>query len=370
MSIIEISHLRKEYPNATPLKDVNAHVERGEVISIIGPSGTGKSTLLRCVNRLETPTSGQIIVDGKDMCSPDIDLDAVRRKMGMVFQSFNLFEHLLVAENIMLGPVKLLGMGKQEAYERALKLLEQVGLKDKALNYPKELSGGQKQRVAIARGLAMDPDILLFDEPTSALDPTKVSEVLSVMKSLASRGLTMMIVTHEMRFARDVSDRIFYMDRGEVWEEGPPSQIFGKPLRKETHDFIFRVRSWEWEIDGPAFDFPGMAASLDSFCARQFLGRRITNRLNLAVEEIVMSCLIPAVSKHGIAQPGIKLTVAVAESGETASLEVDCGALVEAGVDLNEAAELPDEISSTLLSQILSVQSFDEGASVIRYTVE
>ena len=369
MSIIEISHLRKEYPNATPLKDVNANVERGEVISIIGPSGTGKSTLLRCINRMETPTSGQIIVDGNDMCSPATDLDAMRRKMGMVFQSFNLFDHLLVAENIMLGPVKLLGKGKQEAYERSLELLEQVGLKDKALNYPKELSGGQKQRVAIARGLAMDPDILLFDEPTSALDPTMVSEVLSVMKNLASRGLTMMVVTHEMRFAREVSDRIFYMDRGEVWEQGPPSQIFEKPLRQETHDFIFRVRSWEWEIDRLVFDFPLMVASLESFCARQFLGRRITNQLNVAIEEILMSCLIPAAQERGITQLGIKLTVVVAEGGETASLEVDCGALVEAGLDLIEAAELPDEISSALLDQILSVQSFDEGASVIRYTV-
>ena len=370
MSIIEISHLRKEYPNATPLKDVNAKVERGEVVSIIGPSGTGKSTSLRCINRMETPTSGHIIVDGSNMCSPDTDLDAMRRKMGMVFQSFNLFEHLLVAENIMLGPVKLLGMGKQEAYERSLELLELVGLNGKALNYPKELSGGQKQRVAIARCLAMDPDILLFDEPTSALDPTMVSEVLSVMKGLASRGLTMLVVTHEMRFARDVSDRVFYMDRGEVWEEGPPSQIFGKPLRQETHDFIFRVRSWEWEIDGQVFDFPGMMASLDSFCARQFLGRRITNRLNLAVEEIVTSCLIPAARKLGIEKLGIRLTIEVAESGETASLEVDCGALAEAGLDLNEAAEPPDDISSMLLSQILSVQSFDEDASVIKYTVE
>ena len=219
MSLIEVEHLRKEYPNATPLKDVNAHVDRGEVISVIGPSGTGKSTFLRCLNRLETPTSGRILVDGVDMCDPATDLDAMRRRMGMVFQGFNLFEHLLVAENIMLGPVRLLGMGRQEAYGRALELLAQVGLKDKALSYPRELSGGQKQRVAIARGLAMDPDILLFDEPTSALDPTMVSEVLSVMKGLASRGLTMLVVTHEMRFARDVSNRVFYMDRGELWEE-------------------------------------------------------------------------------------------------------------------------------------------------------
>ena len=188
MSLIEVEHLRKEYPGVVPLKDVNATVERGEVISIIGPSGTGKSTFLRCINLLETPTSGKIIVDGTDMCDPATDLDAMRRKMGMVFQNFNLFGHMLVAENIMLGPTRLLGVSKQEAYDRALELLALVGLKDKALSYPGKLSGGQKQRVAIARGLAMNPDILLFDEPTSALDPTMVSEVLTVMKNLSSGG--------------------------------------------------------------------------------------------------------------------------------------------------------------------------------------
>ena len=229
MSLIEVEHLRKEYPGAVPLKDVNATVERGELISIIGPSGTGKSTFIRCLNRLETPTSGKIIVDGADMCDPATDLDAMRRKMGMVFQNFNLFGHLLVAENIMLGPTRLLGMGKQEAYDQALELLALVGLKDKALNYPSELSGGQMQRVAIARALAMNPDILLFDEPTSALDPQMVSEVLTVMKNLVARGLTMLVVTHEMRFAREASTRVFYMDRGEVWEAGPPSRYSSTP---------------------------------------------------------------------------------------------------------------------------------------------
>ena len=364
MSIIEINHLRKEYPNATPLKDVNAKVERGEVISVIGPSGTGKSTLLRCINRLETPTSGQILVEGIDMCDPATDLDAVRRKMGMVFQGFNLFDHLLVAENIMLGPVKLLGVGKQEAYERSLDLLAQVGLRDKALNYPRELSGGQKQRVAIARALAMNPDILLFDEPTSALDPTMVSEVLSVMKNLAARGLTMMVVTHEMRFARDVSDRVFYMDRGEVWEEGPPEQIFENPVRQETHDFIFRVRSWDWVIDELDFDFPAMVSSLESFCVRQFLGRRTTYELQLAVEELTMQCLVPAAREKGMSNPRIECVISVAEGGEKARLEVDCRALVDAGVDLRGVWEYSDEISSTLLRQILSGQSVDENGFI------
>jgi len=360
MSLIEVKHLRKEYPNATPLKDVNAYVDPGEVICIIGPSGTGKSTFLRCLNRLETPTSGQIIVDGVDMCDPATDLDAMRRKMGMVFQSFNLFDHLLVAENIMLGPVKLLGLSKQEAYERALELLSQVGLSDKALNYPRELSGGQKQRVAIARGLAMNPEILLFDEPTSALDPTMVSEVLSVMKDLASRGLTMLVVTHEMRFAREASTRVFYMDRGELWESGPPSQIFDHPQRKETHDFIFRVRSWRWEIDRLDFDFPAMMSSLMTFCARQFLGRRISNALQLIVEELSVQNLLPLMRAHGITNPGIKYTLSVPEGGEAARFEVDCSKLVEAGIDLRAIWEYADEISLMLFNRLLSEQNVDE----------
>ncbi len=353
MSIIEVKHLRKEYPNIVPLKDVNAYVDRGEVISIIGPSGTGKSTFLRCLNRLETPTSGQILVDGQDMCAPDVDLDVMRRKMGMVFQSFNLFDHLLVAENIMLGPTRLLGMGKQEAYEQSLELLAQVGLKDKALYYPRELSGGQKQRVAIARGLAMNPDILLFDEPTSALDPTMVSEVLSVMKDLASRGLTMLVVTHEMRFAREASTRVFYMDRGELWEAGPPEQIFEHPHRQETYDFIFRVRSWTWKIDALEFDYPAMEASLHTFCGRQFLGRRIANELQLAIEELTMESLIPVARRQGIANPNITYTVSVAEGGEKAHLEVDASKLSEFGVDFSSEI-LQDEISSAILRKMLS----------------
>ena len=303
MSLIEVEHLRKEYPGVVPLKDVNATVEKGEIISIIGPSGTGKSTFIRCLNRLETPTSGRIVVDGVDMCDPATDLDAMRRKMGMVFQHFNLFGHLLVAENIMLGPTRLLGVSKQEAYDRALELLAVVGLKDKALSYPSELSGGQKQRVAIARGLALNPGILLFDEPTSALDPTLVSEVLAVMKNLSAWGLTMLVVTHEMRFAREASTRVFYMDRGELWEAGPPEQIFEHPKRQETHDFISRVRSWEWEIRTIEYDYPAMVASLQEFCARQFLGKRITAACELVIEEITSRFLIPAARKLEVDDP-------------------------------------------------------------------
>ena len=351
MSIIEVSHLRKEYPNATPLKDVNATVERGEVISIIGPSGTGKSTFLRCLNRLETPTSGTILVDGVDMCDPATDLPAARRKMGMVFQSFNLFGHMLVAENIMYGPVKLLGMSKQAAYDRALELLAQVGLKDKALNFPHELSGGQRQRVAIARGLAMNPDILLFDEPTSALDPGMVSEVLSVMKNLASQGLTMLVVTHEMRFARDVSSRVFYMDRGEVWEAGPPQQIFEAPLREETRAFVFRVRSWEQELALPDYDYPAMEGSLGEFCARQFLGRSITYACHLVVEEIVSQRLVPLVRARGLFGVPVRLSLVVAEGGDQARLSVDCRELVARGVSPEQLEGGADGVSSLLVAR-------------------
>ena len=241
MSLIRIEHLRKEFPDVTPLKDVNLEVNPGEVISIIGPSGTGKTTLLRCINRLEEPTSGKIIIDDEDVTSPKYDLTRIRRKVGMVFQSFNLFSNLNVAENIMTGPVRLLNKTKQEAYDEAMGLLERVGLSEKALNYPDELSNGQKQRIAIMRALAMNPEVMLFDEPTSALDPTMVGEVLQVIKGLAGDGMTMLIVTHEMQFANDVSDRILYMDEGVIYEEGTPEQIFGSPKKDKTKSFISRL---------------------------------------------------------------------------------------------------------------------------------
>ena len=238
MSLIEIKNLRKEYPNAVPLKDVTVNIEAGEVISIIGPSGTGKSTFLRCINRLETPTSGEIWVDGVNVCDPKTNLPEIRKKMGMVFQSFNLFPHKMVAENIMMPQQQLLGISPTDAYQEALTQLAKVGLEAKARSYPDELSGGQKQRVAIARALAMHPKIILFDEPTSALDPTMVSEVLSVINNLAKTGLTMLIVTHEIEFARTVSNRIIFMENGEVVESGMTSDIFSHPQKERTAAFL------------------------------------------------------------------------------------------------------------------------------------
>lgn len=249
--MIKIAHLSKRFGDVTVLRDITAEIAQGEVISIIGPSGSGKSTLLRCLNLLEMPSGGVIEVGGHNILAPGTDLSRVRRKMGMVFQSFHLFDHLSVLGNLTLGPIKLLGLRRPEAERKAHALLQRVGLSDKVHSFPDELSGGQKQRVAIARCLAMDPEILLFDEPTSALDPTMVSEVLAVIRQLASDGMTLLVVTHEMAFARDVSTRVFYMDEGVIYEQGTPQQIFEAPQREKTRAFIRQIRSAGAWTDAP-----------------------------------------------------------------------------------------------------------------------
>ena len=241
-SMISLRHVRKEYPNVVPLQDISVEIRKGEVISVIGPSGTGKSTLLRCINLLEMPTAGEIVVGGEVITNKKCRINLVRQKMGMVFQSFNLFAHKTIIENIMMGQTDLLGRSRQEAYEKGMELLRTVGLSDKALSYPDELSGGQKQRAAIARTLAMEPEIILFDEPTSALDPTMVGEVLSVIRRLAGQGMTMMIVTHEMKFARNVADEVIFMEGGHIVEQAPPEELFGNPKEERTRQFLNRNR--------------------------------------------------------------------------------------------------------------------------------
>ena len=239
--MIHVKNLHKYFGKLEVLKGIDQHIEKGEVVAIIGPSGSGKSTFLRCLNMLETPTKGSIIVEGVNLTDKKCNIDKMRQKMGMVFQQFNLFPHLTVMQNMTLAPLKLKKMDKAEAEKKALELLKRVGLSEKANEYPNKLSGGQKQRVAIARALCLEPDIMLFDEPTSALDPEMVGEVLDVMKNLAKQGMTMVVVTHEMGFAREVASRVLFMDEGIVMEEGKPGDIFENPKNERTKSFLSKV---------------------------------------------------------------------------------------------------------------------------------
>lgn len=360
-TIIKIKHLRKEFPNVTPLKDVNTEICKGEVISIIGPSGTGKSTLLRCINLLEKPTSGEILIDGVPITAPKADVPSIRRKMGMVFQNFNLFSHLTVIENIMAAPMDLLKKSRDEAYGHGMELLRMVGLSDKAFSLPEELSGGQKQRVAIARTLAMDPEIVLFDEPTSALDPTMVGEVLSVIRNLARQGLTMLIVTHEMRFARDVSTRIFYMDDGVIYEEGMPKEIFTNPKKEKTRQFIQKLKVYEAHITKADFDFVALASQLEEFGRKQQVNQKTVVNMQLLFEELVVNSLIPALS-----QP-FDLTFTAEYAEEKGSMKIRLRYKGDALNPLDKA----DELSLKLIENAARdcVHSYSDGINVLELEI-
>ncbi len=243
MEILNIQHLSKSFGSHEVLRDIDFTVRKGDVTSIIGASGSGKSTLLRCINLLETSTSGQILYHGRDVAGRGVNAAEYRSHVGMVFQSFNLFNNMTVLENCMVGQIKVLKKNKDEARQHALQYLEKVGMTPYINARPRQISGGQKQRVAIARALAMDPEVLLFDEPTSALDPEMVGEVLTVMRNLAQEGMTMLVVTHEMAFARDVSNRVVYMNNGVICEQGTPQEVFGDPQKQETRDFLSRFRN-------------------------------------------------------------------------------------------------------------------------------
>ena len=293
--MITVRHLKKVFKDSskelTVLSDVNCEIRKGEVISIIGPSGTGKSTFLRCLNRLEEATAGHIEIDGVDILDRKVDASLLRRKMGMVFQNFNLFDHLTILDNITLCPRTLLGQSKADAEKRGMELLEMVGLHDKAGSRPSELSGGQKQRAAIARCLAMNPEIILFDEPTSALDPTMVSEVLAVIRRLAAQGMTMAIVSHEMQFVRDVSTRVFFMYGGEIYEEGTPQQIFDAPQKPVTKAFVNRIRSLNFRLENRHYDLYGMFGQIETFCSKYGLGNSRTMAVQHTVEEMLSEIL-------------------------------------------------------------------------------
>ena len=318
--MIKIEHLKKGYPDVTPLEDVSAEIRDGDVIAIIGPSGTGKSTLLRCLNLLEKPTSGRIWIGEDEITDRHCNVRRVRQRMGMVFQTFNLFGHMTVIENIMFSPVDLKGMSRQEAYDRGMELLRSVGLAEKALSYPDELSGGQKQRVAIARTLAMDPEIILLDEPTSALDPTMVDEVQAVIRELSKSGKTMIIVTHEMRFARAIANRVFYMDEGGIYEDGTPEQIFDHPQRELTRRFVKKLKVLELNIDSRDFDFIGAGSEIDRYCLKNEIFDRQRNRIRLVIEELIQQILLPR-----MLEPHIRIVIEHAAREESTTVTISYG---------------------------------------------
>ena len=289
--MITIKNLKKSYGSLEVIKNITTTIEKGEVITIIGPSGTGKSTFLRALNMLDPPTSGTIEFEGKNLTGKKVNINDIRKKMGMVFQNFNLFSNMSVLDNLCVGQIKLLGIPKKEAEKTARELLQTVGLAEKADAYPDELSGGQKQRVAIARCLSMKPDIMLFDEPTSALDPTMVGEVTAVIRRLAREGMTMAIVTHEMEFARNVSTRIIYMDEGGIYEEGTPNVIFGTPKREKTKAFIRRFKSFRYDIVSEGFDFIGLTNELLNFCTANALSKDNIYNAGLLSEELTVNLI-------------------------------------------------------------------------------
>lgn len=310
--MIELRHLRKEYETVTPLIDVNVTINDGDIISVIGPSGTGKSTLIRCINLLDKPTSGEIIVNGVCITDKGCKINEIRKKVGMVFQSFNLFGHLTVLENVMKPSMELLGVSKQDAYDKAMSLLHMVGMDGRALAYPDNLSGGQKQRVAIARTLSMDPDIILFDEPTSALDPTMVGEVQSVIRELAGMGKTMMIVTHEMQFAREICNRVFFMAEGGIYEDGTPEQIFDHPQKEITRRFIRRLKVFEAAVESHDFDFIGLIGGLEAYGYKNRISPKTVHRIQSLFEELCEEILLPVLD-----DPKILFTVEYDEKEST-----------------------------------------------------
>ena len=335
MSIISVKNLEKRFGENVILQNIDAEIEKGEVVSVIGPSGTGKSTFLRAINFLDPPTDGEVFFDGEKITKKNVD--AARRKMGMVFQSFGLFSHLDVMGNLTAGPVKLLKTPKKEAEEKASELLKTVGLSERARFLPRQLSGGQKQRVAIARCLAMSPEVILFDEPTSALDPTMVSEVMAVMRNLAKSGMTMLVVTHEMDFARDVSNRVFYMDEGGIYEQGSPEEIFNSPKKPKTQAFIHNIRTYSYEIASRGFDYVEMLGGVENFCFRHAIEKKTANKLQLLAEELVINIVAP---KYG----ACLLNMSFSEKLCTYELSVSYGG------EISDALETSwDELSATMV---------------------
>lgn len=312
MSIISVQGLCKSFGSLEVLKDVDLTVEEGEVIAIIGGSGCGKSVFLRSIELLEKPDAGNITICGEEITASGANIDSIRRKMGMVYQNFNLFSHLNVMENLCLAPVRLLGMKKEDAEAKAHELLKSVSLENRADSMPGVLSGGQKQRIAIARCLMMDPKVMLFDEPTSALDPTMVGEVLATIRQLAKKGMTMLIVTHEMKFARDVSNRVLFLAEKGIYEQGTPDQLFNEPQKKLTQAFIRKLKTFFFHIASEDFDLMKLQGGIIQFCEKYGIDNAVSKKIQLLVEETVYLFLAGAFSDNA----NISIDIDV-EYGET-----------------------------------------------------
>ena len=354
--LLRVEHLKKSFGDVTPVRDVTCDVFKGDVITIIGPSGTGKSTLLNLINHLEKADSGNILFEGRNTREKGYDENHMREQIGMVFQSFNLFSHLTVVENLMLAQTRLLKRSCREACERSMELLQMVGLTDKALSLPSQLSGGQQQRVSIVRALAMDPKIILFDEPTSALDPTMVGEVLAVIRGLAANGLTMMIVTHEMRFARDVSSRVFFMDEGKILEEGTPREIFDAPKKDRTRQFIHRLHVFETTFGKNEMNVPSAFSGIEQFAIRHMISRNLMYRMLIMMEELCVQTLLPLLSE----KDELHLVYEHNESDNSVHVEI-----TYPGPDRNPLEE-EDEISLALIRQACTSLSWQRHEGICR----
>ena len=315
--MIEIKDLVKIYRVNPIVNHLSTVINDGDIVSVIGPSGCGKSTFIKCINMLERPTSGQIFLDGEEITAPGYDLLKVSRKVGMVFQQFNLFEHMTVIENVMVPQVEILKVSKQEAYDKAVELLKRVNLFQKAFSYPDQLSGGQKQRVAIARTLAMDPEVILFDEPVSALDPTMVGEVKAVIRDLTHTGKTMIIVTHDMDFARTIGNRLFFMNEGIIYEEGDPEEIFTNPKREKTRHFVNGLKVLEFKIDDKDYDFYGAYSAIDEYCRKNQIDYKKAYRIHSVFEELCQGILLKQLKDYKV-----KFTVVYSQNEETTEINV------------------------------------------------
>ena len=349
--MIQIRNLTISFGSVTPLRNVSLDIQRGDIIALIGPSGTGKSTLLRLINRLETPTSGSIIFDGEDITAPGCRLEPVRKKIGMIFQSFNLFPHLTVIENIMAAPISVNHLSRQAAYDQAMKLLKSVGLQSKALSYPSELSGGQQQRIAIVRALAMNPEMLLFDEPTSALDPTMVGEVESVIRRVAEEGTTMMIVTHEMDFARSIANRVIFMENGNICEDGTPEQIFDHPQHERTRQFIQRLKVLTLTVDSHDVDTLNCFTLIEEFVAKNGIPRRTKNALQSLFDEVCIGMLLPRMEN-----PLIKMTIEYGVNGHV-TVNIDYNG------DRFDIGDSADDIALAIVKAFIADMSYSYDAS-------